>query len=502
MVRAVFDLEAALSELGGGELGDKRRTARLVHTARLLAQHAAGRSLPDRLPNRCDYEGALNLVNNPHVTHQAILQPHLDATRRRMAACGPVVLIIHDTCEYDYSGQRSLALGPIGNGGGQGYEGHNSLALDPESGDLLGLTSQILHVRDSQPQIDAQRAARDASARKRQGKGGRRPDETVAESRSRPSRESRLWIKGCQASPAARKGQLYVDVCDRGSDTFEFIAHQTKHKRSFVIRSTHSRALEEVEGEDEGLEAQAEEGGQPHLLHELLRSLPGVMSWSVEVQANKKQPARTAVVSMAWKRVWLKAPHVRRGEYDKGPIQVWAIRVWEVCPPVGAERLEWLLLTNVPVSTDEEARPRVGWYEWRPRVEEYHKGQKTGMGIEGLQLQSRAGLEPLIGLLSILAVVLVNLRQQARQEEAASQPARQVVDPLWVDVLSVRMFGQARDLSLREFVFALARLGGYMNRCRDAFPGWIVLWRGLTKLLNMVEYELARGEAPPTSPEL
>ena len=76
MVRAVFDREAAMEDLRQAELGHQARTKRLVYTAGLLAQEAAGRSLPDRLPGRADYEGALNLANHPAVTHQAVLQPH------------------------------------------------------------------------------------------------------------------------------------------------------------------------------------------------------------------------------------------------------------------------------------------------------------------------------------------------------------------------------------------------------------------------------------------
>ena len=51
---------------------------------------------------------------------------------------------------------------------------------------------------------------------------------------------------------------------------------------------------------------------------------------------------------------------------------------------------------------------------------------------------------------------------------ATTQPAREVVDPLWVKVLSTWRYGEARELSSRQFVLDLARLGGYMNRRRDA----------------------------------
>jgi hypothetical protein len=516
MVRAVFDREAALQELGRAELGHKARTKRLVHTAGLLAQEAAGRSLPDRLPHRADYEGALNLANTPAVTHQAILQPHYQATRQRMLACEGVVLNISDLTELDYSGLRIACLGPIGNGGGKGFECHNSLAVDPARGDFLGLTSQILHVRDSDTQVEAQRQARAAKAPtqgkkpagKRKGKGGRRPDETAAQRHERDSRESRLWIKGSEALGDIPEGKLWVDVCDRASDTFEYLQFMAGRHRFYVIRSKHNRGLDAAEAAEAELEAECElevegEGEEPpRRLHDLLRSLPGVMSWEVELSANKGQPARQATVQMAWVPVRIKAPQQYQGP-DKESLHVWAIRVWEPYPPEGVkEPLEWLLLSNVAVQTDEQARERVSWYEWRPAVEEFHKAQKTGMGIEGLQLQSREGLEPLIGLLSILAVTLVNLRQQARQPEAATQPAREVVDPLWVVVLSLWRYGEPRDLSLRQFVLDLAKLGGYMNRRRDAWPGWIVLWRGITKLLHMVQYERSRAKCSQQTPEL
>src|ERR1043166_9629425 len=185
MVRAVFDREAVMADLGHAKLGHQARTKRLVYTPGLLAQETAGRSLPDRLPDRADYEGALNLANHPAVTHQAILQPHYEATRRRMLACSGVVLNISDLTELDYSGLRIACLGPIGNGHGRGFECHNALALDPASGDLLGLTSQILQVRDADLQLQVHAApapqgpAASRATPKRKGKG-RRAGESAA----------------------------------------------------------------------------------------------------------------------------------------------------------------------------------------------------------------------------------------------------------------------------------------------------------------------------------
>ena len=45
-----------------------------------------------------------------------------------------------------------------------------------------------------------------------------------------------------------------------------------------------------------------------------------------------------------------------------------------------------------------------------------------------------------------------------------------------------------------RFLIAVARLGGFLARKSDGCPGWITLWRGWMKLLNMVEgVRLLRG---------
>jgi len=466
---AAFTFEDAVTEVGQCRLGHKRRTARLVDSTRRISQHPGG-TLPEKLGELKAYRATLRLMNQPTTTHAAILAPHLAATKKRMAAADGTVLVIHDTTELDYSNQKTLtSMGQIGNGGGQGYECHNSLAVDAQTGDLMGLASQILHSRVDKPK----------------GEG-------VKASRERQSRESRLWVNAVKAiGPAPEEGH-WVDVCDRGADTFEFLEYECKLKRHFVIRSTYSRALE----------VESPEG--PHLLHDLLRSLEAQVGWTVKVSANNKQPKRTAKVLCSWVQVKLKAPHVRKGEHGREPLTVWAIRVWEVEAPAEVdEPLEWLLLSDELIEDAAGARERVGYYEKRPTIEEYHKAQKTGLGIEQLQLQSQAGLQPLIGLLSVLAVPLVNARQAARVPEKAEQPATDLFDPVQVRVLCLWRYKEERPLTVREYILALGRLGGHFNRKCDGLPGWRTLWRGAMKLHAMVEYEQARqsaggGAAPST----
>jgi hypothetical protein len=58
------------------------------------------------------------------------------------------VLILHDTTELDFTQRHSLeGVGQIGNGFHRGWLCHNSLAIVASSREVVGLTSQILHVR-------------------------------------------------------------------------------------------------------------------------------------------------------------------------------------------------------------------------------------------------------------------------------------------------------------------------------------------------------------------
>lgn len=444
---------------GNCDLGDARRTRRLVRTADQILAHPA-EPLPDKCLDPAAYRAVLRLANSDEATHEAILRPYADGVLERLRGPGgpAVVVLAEDTTELDYSGHRTLALGPIGNGGGQGYECHGTLAVDPDTREALGLVDQILHLRPLVKRAPGLKASRDD-----------------------PGRESRLWVKASDNVGPPPEGKTWVRVCDRGADTFEYLDHLTRQGLPFVFRSSHNRALELEEGD-----------GGPRLLHDRLRGLEGQADWRVEVSGGGGRTARLAAVKAAAARVRVRAPHVRRGEHGREAREVWAIRVWEPSPPEGAEALEWLLLTDREITDAAALRRVVGYYECRGVIEEYHKGMKTGVGVEKLQMQSRAGLEPLIALLSVVAVALLNLRIAARREESAGRPAREVVDPLWVEVVSVWRHGEARDLTVREFTLALARLGGHLGRKCDGMPGWLTLWRGWERLHTMLDYELSR----------
>src|SRR5206468_1974588 len=96
--------------------------------------------------------------------------------------------------------------------------------------------------------------------------------------------------------------------------------------------------------------------------------------------------------------------------------------------------------------------------------------QKTGRQIEGPQFETAAALPPMIALLSVVAVVLLNLRDLSRRPQSATEPARQVAAAEYVEVLSAWRGRGHHEVTVQEFVQALGRLGGHQNRRGDGPP--------------------------------
>jgi hypothetical protein len=138
---------------GQAELDDERRTARLVATFDALCRHPGG-TLPDKLSSPAELKALYRLCACASVTHAALVAAARGYTLARIATHDRPVLLVHDATELDYSSLSSLAehLGQIGKGAGRGDICHNVLAVDADTGDVLGLMDQVLHCRDDVPE--------------------------------------------------------------------------------------------------------------------------------------------------------------------------------------------------------------------------------------------------------------------------------------------------------------------------------------------------------------
>jgi len=432
---------------GEARLGDPRRTRRLVLSAAKIAQH------PQKsFPQVFDWDqlrAFYNLCDQRQATLQAIQTPHWLSTRAAMAQM-PLALIVHDTTFLDFGTHEALAgRGPIGDGDGTGFLQHNSLAFSPDGARLLGLSCQQLYVRQAAPKKETRRA------------------------KKKRDRESLLWLEGIRAAGEPPEGSVWVDVGDRGADIYEAMEAAFFVDHDLLFRACQNRIVY----------SDAAHTQEVYLL-DFARGLGAAGVGVVDVPGRGGRPARQARVKLAAAPVWVPAPTTAARRESRPVLACWVVRVWEPDPPAGAEPLSWVLLTSVETVTLEQIKERRDWYRVRWCAEVYHDVEKNGCSEEDRRFETAERMWACLAILAVVAVRVYQLRLAVR--ETPDAPAAQVATAEEVEVLRRHTSSRARGWTVRDFVLAVARLGGFLGRKGDGLPGVRSLWRGYQRLQDMV----------------
>src|SRR4029077_3233262 len=132
------------------DLKDKRLNDRLCEELSQLATRPTA-SIPAACGGRAEMEAAYRLFDNEKATFANILQPHTEATRRRMAT-QPVVVLVQDTPEADLTRphQQVKGAGPLDGASRRGALLHPLHAFTPD-GTPLGTLSATAWVREEEP---------------------------------------------------------------------------------------------------------------------------------------------------------------------------------------------------------------------------------------------------------------------------------------------------------------------------------------------------------------
>ncbi len=88
-----------MDEMKTADLKDKRLNDRLSEVLSQLGGHPTA-SIPAACGGHTEMTAAYRLFDNDNATFEAILRPHIDATRQRIVS-HPVVLVVEDTSEID-----------------------------------------------------------------------------------------------------------------------------------------------------------------------------------------------------------------------------------------------------------------------------------------------------------------------------------------------------------------------------------------------------------------
>jgi hypothetical protein len=441
------------AEFGHAELGDDRRTDRLLMIATAFAQQPTA-----PIPQACGpgpaTQGAYRFFENDDIDPEAIRDAHHQATLERVRQ-HPIVLALQDTSSLNYSTHpQTQGLGPIGTRRQNilGLLLHSTLTATP-TGQPLGMVHTAVRARDPKAAGAARQRHRKATAQK----------------------ETQKWLdslSACQALAAQCPQTLVVNIADREGDCYDLFAQgQAAPPDAYahlLVRSKHNRRLASTD-----TQLWSHVGG---------RRSAGQLK--VRVGRRGEQPARLATLAIRFCAVTLQAPLRRKGQ---APLQLWAIEAREQRPPRGVTPIVWRLLTTLPITSLAEACQKVGWYAQRWQIEVIHKVLKSGCKIEQRQLETAQRLERTLAVDQVVAWRLLALCKAGREQPdaAVSQWLGQAEwEALWCHVHQCQAPPRTPP-TVRQSVRWIAQLGGFMARKGDGEPGPITLWRGLHRLNDL-----------------
>ncbi len=364
-----------------------------------------------------------------------------------------LVLGVQDTTILNYSQHaKKKGKGPIGTKKQDlsGFVMHTTLALTAE-GLPLGVLANEIWVR---------------------------PDEddglSKAERQKRPieEKESYKWLKALretvELTPA---GVQLVSVCDREADIYEFFVEADNLETGMLVRAAQNRSLQDK---------------QARKLEESVTRAAIAGYLKVQVPAKEGQPAREAIVTVRFRAVTLKPPW-RPKSPDKAPLAPMTLRailVQEVEPPPGVTPLEWLLLSNQPVHSFDDALEHIRWYRCRWQIEVYFKVLKSGCKVEDCRLATADRLLRFLTLCCIIAwrlYWLTHINRILPDEPCTTALTEHEWRALYAAInRTTRPSDQVP--TVRQAIRWIAQLGGFLGRKSEGDPGPTTIWRGWQRL--------------------
>ena len=416
------------------DVGDTRLQKRAVDVALGCAKHPE-ESLAGRFDKWADLQGTYRFFNNPKITHQALQQPHYDQVLEKARWSEQLVLFIQDGSELLFNSHPwTHGLGPTADSNGNGFMFHSCLVAkyheDSQETEILGLGYQEAWVR---------------------------PEE---KSKADKSKESEVWLRTLEKM--GRPKANWVSVGDRANDIYDFLHNANRLGWKHVVRARHDRNVEI-------------DGKQTRLFSWIRRQTAKCTS-TLYVKAKGEEFGSD---EMTLEITWIKAKLFPPGsESSSAGEEVTYVRVW--CPD--KPRLEWLLVTNLPVNNQEGALRIVRIYRRRWLIEDYHKAVKTGFRIEDNQLKQASRILALFGMIGVIATQLLAIRERCRL--SPETPVEEKVPKPWITLIERHL--KVKLKTVKDFWRSLARMGGFIGRKSDGEPGWQTIWKGYKRLQDML----------------
>ncbi|MCW7073919.1 MAG: IS4 family transposase [Methanophagales archaeon] len=464
----------AAEEFEDVSLGDKRLHARLIKLCDRFSD-APENPINQACADWAETKAAYRFFQNDNVEVDEILAAHRCKTARR-AKEYRTVLALQDTSYFVYTNHpKTEGLGKISLKKGKnvkkiysnGLLVHTCLAVTTE-GLPLGLLDQKIFARELRI--------------KKTGKV--KPHDKLPIEQ----KESYRWLKALENTKAVMDDTEIVTVCDREADLYDFFKRSYQISAPVLVRAKADRTINRKS-------RYAEKDVEKLWVYMRHQSKAG--SYMIDIPKRsktkhcKERDARTATVVVRFGPFILNPPrnNIRHSTEQLPDIEMYAIYVLEPDPPDGEEPVEWMLLTNLPVTTYEEAYEKILWYCLRWRIEMFFKVLKSGFRVEACRLGDAERLARYLTVMSIVAWRLFMLTLIARTDPAT--PCSELLADREWKVLFLKTNENkpipTKPPRIGDVIIWIAKLGGYLARKSDGPPGSITLWRGWKRLADLIE---------------
>ena len=453
-------------ELSGGSFGDARLNKRACTMAEAFAQYP-NFSIPAALKSRADIEGCYRFFNNDAVKPDNILQPHIEATYQRIASVD-FALLVQDTSEVDLTRpqQQVVGAGPMDCESRRGAFFHPMMAFS-EAGVPLGIVGQKCW------------------ARKELKRGSKA--EKGADRRKTPieDKESYRWLEGfrwAEAAAAECPETTIVCVGDSESDIYEFFSEATNSEHSnihLLVRACQKRNT--AQNEDWAAQVRSTEkiGDQTLIIRERTAKIPVNKS-----PRSKSREART--VELEIRKATIEVCRPRNGHrHLTASLSLNVVLCEEPCPAEDEDAISWMLVTTLPITTEEEVQRVISSYCTRWQIEVYFRTLKSGCRIERRRFEA---IDRVFNALAFFSVIAWRVMYVCHLGRECPELDCEVLfeESEWKSVFAVldEPIPTTGSPSLNTVVRAIARLGGFMNR-NHTHPGTQTLWIGLQRCYDL-----------------
>ena len=282
-------------------------------------------------------------------------------------------------------------------------------------------------------------------------------------------KESIRWLENLNHSTEllGNAGRC-VHIGDRESDIYELFCTAEQSGTKFLLRT----CVDRLAGEGK------------HTISAAMRNAKVKATYCVDVR-DVKGTVTGATVEVRYERLRIQPPIGKQKKYPSLTLTV--IHAQERTKPRGREKVDWKLITNLPVRSRKDALEKLSWYAMRWKIETFHKILKSGCKAEASKLRAAERIVNLIAVFCILSWRIFWMTMMNRVTPAA--PPTLALTTVEMHVLDLlipdRAAGKTQSATLGSYLIKIARLGGYLARAKDPPPGNAIMWREVSRLTDI-----------------